>query len=299
MRLSVTVKSVAFDLLAGVVAFGCLLAWVVLSGKNDLQLFTLVTGAVFFLAGMLRAAPGSKNVFLAAALISLGGMVPLVILRVTVSAFTEYGYVPLFIAFSLSMAAVGIGLRHLLARGRIPSASALAGVSFGGAALTITWVIPLLITRWASTAIDLPARSFSIMTFTGRTVSSADLKGHVVVLAFWATWCAPCRQELPELQQAYERYKGSRNVTFYAVDGPWGGDDIAKASAFASRINVALPLAFDPRGAAKALGVQGFPAVVVLDGRGRIRLFHDGYDASEGLAREVVTEVRALQGSRT
>jgi thiol-disulfide isomerase/thioredoxin len=217
----------------------------------------------------------------------------------TVSAFTEYGYVPLFIAFSLSMAAVGIGLRHLLARGRILTASALAGLSFGGAALTIAWVIPLLIAKWASTAIDLPAQSFSITTFTGRTVSSADLKGHVVVLAFWATWCSPCRQELPELEQAYERYKDSRNVTFYAVDGPWGGDDIAKASAFAAQINVALPLAFDPGGAAKALGVRGFPAVVVLDGQGHVRLFHDGSDASEGLARKVVREVGALQGSRT
>ena len=57
------------------------------------------------------------------------------------------------------------------------------------------------------------------MTLDGRPVTSTDLHGRVVVLAFWATWCVPCRQELPDLEKAYEQYKQNPNVAFYAVGG--------------------------------------------------------------------------------
>jgi peroxiredoxin len=299
MPRSTNIKSIALDLLAGLIALCLVFAWLVLTGSNNLQLFTLITATLFFLAGVVRATEAPQNIVRQAILIGLGGIVPVVVMRVTRFALTEYGYVALFVAFSLSMAASGAAIRYLLARGRSWSASLLALISLGGATLVTTIAIPLLITNWSNTAINLPASDFSLVTLDGRTVTSADLRGHVVVLAFWATWCSPCRQELPDLQKAYERYKNKPNTTFYAVDGPWGGDTLGKESAFAAQINLSLHLAFDRHGAAQALGIQGFPALVILDGTGRVRLFHNGYDASEHLARQVATEVGALEGSRT
>lgn len=299
MPRSASMRSMALDLLSGLIALCLVFAWLVFSGTNDLQLFTLIAAALYFSAGVIRAPDAPQNLILKAILVGLGGIVPVVVMRVTRFALTGYGYVPLFIAFSLSMAAAGSGTRYLFGRGRTWSAPLLALISLGGATVAIFAAIPLLIASWSNKAINFPAPAFSLATRDGKTVTSGDLRRHVVVLAFWATWCSPCRQELPDLQKVYERYKDSPNTTFYAVGGPWGGDTIGKEAAFASQINVSLPLAFDSHGAAGALGVQGFPALVILDGNGHIRLFHDGYDASEHLARQVATEVAALGGSRS
>jgi peroxiredoxin len=294
MSLRTILKSAALDVLAGFVALCFLLAFVVIYKRNDLQLFSLVTATVFFLAGLLRGASAPQNLLLKALLIGLGGAVPVVVMRVTSTAFTEQGYVPLFVAFSLSLAMAGAETRRLLARGRLRTAPLLAFLSFAAATLAVGMAIPPLMARWSSKEVNLPVPAFSLVTPDGKTVNSADLRGRVVVLAFWATWCVPCRQELPDLQKAYEQYKNNRNAAFYAVGGPWGGDSIGKEFAFASRIDLTLPLAFDSHGAAQALGVHSFPALVILDGDGHVRLIHNGYDASEHLARQVGKTVAAL-----
>lgn len=297
MRRSANLKSIVLDLVAGLIAFCLVFAWLVLSGSNNLQLFTLIAAALFFLAGAIRAPKAPRRVVRKAILIGLGGIVPVVVMRVTRFALTEYGYVPLFVAFSLMMAAAGAAMRNLYARGRTWAASLMVLISLGAATLAISMAIPMLIASWSNKAINLPAPAFSLATLNGGTVTSGDLRGHVVVLAFWATWCSPCRQELPDLQKVYERYKDKPNIDFYAVGGPWGGDTLGKESAFAAQINVSLPLAFDSHGAAQTLGILGFPALVILDGNDHVRLFHNGYDASEDLGRQVAREVAVLEGS--
>lgn len=200
------------------------------------------------------------------------------------------------ISAGLLSIALDVGHR-LVARVRTRSPSRLGALSLGGATFAMMMAIPPLISACSSGKVNLPVPGFSLRTATGSTVSSADLRGRVVVLAFWATWCIPCREELPALQTAYERYSSTRNATFYAVDGPWGGDTIGQESAFAARMNVTLPLAFDLHGAARqALGVYALPAVIILDSSGHVRLFHEGYDASERLGRLVATEANLLEG---
>ena len=223
MPRSATLKSVALDLLAGLIAFSIVFTWLVLSGKNNLQLFTLITTVLFFSAGLIRGADVPRNVILTAIFVGAGGIAPVAIMRVTRFALTGYGYVPFFVAFSLLMAAVGVGMRHLFLRDRDWLASILALISLSSSTLAIMVVTPPLIANWSNKTLDIPAPAFSLETPERKTVTSAQLRGHVVVLAFWATWCAPCRQELPDLQKVYERYKHNPNVAFFAVDGPWGG----------------------------------------------------------------------------
>ena len=62
-------------------------------------------------------------------------------------------------------------------------------------------------------------------------VTSSHLRGRTVVLAFWATWCPPCRQELPEVQKVYDRYRENTKVAFYVVGEGWEGDTFEKQTA--------------------------------------------------------------------
>jgi peroxiredoxin len=291
-----TLKLVALHILTGFAALCLSLAFLVVYPRNDLRLFSLATAVLFFLGGALRGAGGPQNSWLRGVLVSLGGAVPVVAMRLTGMAFTERGYVPLFIVFSLLLAMAGALTRQLLSRGRLGTASLSVLITFAAVTLAVVMAIPPLMARWSSEQVNRPAPSFYFVTLDGRPVASADLRGRVVVLAFWATWCQPCRQELPDLQKAYEQYRGNANVAFYAVGGSWGGDTVEKESTFAKRMGLDIPLVFDSGGAAQALGVSAFPALVILDADCHVRMVHNGYDASEHLARYISEEVGALAG---
>jgi peroxiredoxin len=294
-RSVVGLKSIALDVVAGLLAFSLVFLWLILYACNDLRLFALITAALFFFAGAFRATELSRKAALKVLLIGFGGIVPVVVMRLTGFAFTAYGYVPLFVTFSLLMTAAGIGMRCLFARGHRSSAVLSAVLSLGGATLATIVAIPPLVAHWSNEGVNRLVPAFSLSLPDGKTVNSGDLRGRVVVLAFWATWCTPCRQELPELQEVYASYESRSGVTFYAVGGPWGEDTLAKESAFAASLNLILPLAFDSQGAAKVLGVRGFPALIILDPDGHVRLFHNGYDASEHFSRQVATQVATLE----
>lgn len=289
-------KGAALDILTGFVALCCVLAVVIIHKQNDLQFFSLVTAALFFLAGVLRGASAPQNLPLKALLIGSGGIVPVIAMRVTARDFTEEGYVPAFLAFSLLLTVAGVETRCLLGRGRSALASLLTLVSFAAVILAVGFAIPPLMAKWSSSEVNRTASDFSFSTLDGKRVMSPDLRGRAVVLAFWASWCDPCQQELPEVQKAYEQYNNDPSVSFYAVGGPWGDDTLEKESAFANQTKLKLPLVFDSDGTAKALGVSTFPTLIILDAAGHIRLIHNGYDASEHLARQLVKDVAAIAG---
>lgn len=100
----------------------------------------------------------------------------------------------------------------------------------------------------------------------GKTWRLDDLRGRAVLLNFWASWCEPCRAEMPTLQQVADLY-GSDKLLVLAINFK---EHPARAIQFAASTGLTVPVLLDPQGlTAKAWGVKVFPTTVLLDRRGR------------------------------
>lgn len=135
-----------------------------------------------------------------------------------------------------------------------------------------------------------PAPSFSLQSNDGKTVSLADLKGQVVMVNFWATWCVPCREEMPHLQAIHERYK-SLGFTLLGVnveDNPAGARKWLQENG-----PITFPILFDPKNdVTKLYKVVSMPTTVLVGRDGTMRFIHHGY--KPGYEGEYQTQVRAL-----
>jgi peroxiredoxin len=115
-----------------------------------------------------------------------------------------------------------------------------------------------------------PAGSFSGTLLDGGTTNLAATHGNVVVINFWAAWCAPCKTETPQFDLVYRRTK-ARGVDFLGIDTK---DILGNAKAFVSDYDISYPIVYDEQGeTALRLGdlpATALPFTVLLDKRGRV-----------------------------
>lgn len=119
-----------------------------------------------------------------------------------------------------------------------------------------------------ASALNHPAPAFDAAALGGGRIASAALAGKPIVLNFWATWCGPCRSEMPALQNAAQRY-GER-VAFVGVDQ---GEDEQAIRDFADQLGITFPLAVDKEQAVGAglYNVKGLPTTYFIDSEGIVR----------------------------
>jgi len=121
---------------------------------------------------------------------------------------------------------------------------------------------------------DPPAPTFSLPARGGSTVDLSQFKGQVVMLNFWASWCGPCRQEMPLLESMYKKYQ-SLGFTLIGVNVEPEQKD---AENFLKQTPVSFPVLFDAKSKVSGLyNVQGMPTTVFIDRKGAIRLVHESY----------------------
>jgi cytochrome c biogenesis protein CcmG, thiol:disulfide interchange protein DsbE len=130
----------------------------------------------------------------------------------------------------------------------------------------------------------LPDAQFT--TGAGDRVRVADLEGSPAVLNFWATWCGPCREEIPVLQAAHA---DNQEVVFLAIT-----DELATTvRPFMNRIDMTLPVWYDPGGrAGKLYGIQSIPTTIFLDATGNVVARHVGA-LSRPLLDDYLERIRA------
>lgn len=146
-----------------------------------------------------------------------------------------------------------------------------------------------------------PVPSFTLQLANGEQVSLQTLAGKTVVLSFWATWCAPCREELPALQSLYTaRYADRADVRFFLISEDQGPGAAGKAAAWLDRHGITLLSALDPGGALgrKLKTSAVLPARVVIGPKGAVLLTTWGYsDENSGFPalRSAIAESTGIE----
>jgi thiol-disulfide isomerase/thioredoxin len=134
-----------------------------------------------------------------------------------------------------------------------------------------------------------PAPEFTLTGIDGKSVNLAQYRGQVVMINFWASWCAPCRQEMPLLEQMHRKYK-PMGFTMLGVNVE---PDSAKAVDWLKATPVSFPILFDTTSeVSKLYSVQGMPNTVIVDRKGNLRWLHRGY--KPGDENQYLDQIRAL-----
>ena len=149
----------------------------------------------------------------------------------------------------------------------VPTAAPTPTATLAPTATAVPAPTPRVIRR-ASASAPEAAPDFAVETFDGETLRLSDLRGQVVVLNFWASWCPPCRWEMPFFETISQEYK-ERGVVFLGVAM---SDTIEDASDFADSAGVTYPLALDAANEiARDYEVLGLPTTFLIDKDGVIQ----------------------------
>ena len=156
-------------------------------------------------------------------------------------------------------------------------------------------VLGALVTVFAATSIassglaGQAAPDFVLKSSTGENLRLSEHRGDVVMINFWATWCGPCRQEMPLLDDLYSRYE---RVGFSLL-GVNIDDDSRRAMQMIEDLGVNFPVLFDEaKEVSKLYEVEAMPVTVLVDREGVVRHVHHGY--KPGYEDKYLTEIRAL-----
>jgi thiol-disulfide isomerase/thioredoxin len=150
-------------------------------------------------------------------------------------------------------------------------------------------VAGLLATPALAVAPAGPAPKFQLTSMAGKPVSLESLKGQVVMINFWASWCGPCREEMPVLEKLYTKYK-PMGFTMIGVNVE---PDSKLAAEWLKATPVTFPILFDTKSeVSKLYQVSSMPSTVIVDRKGNLRWMHRGYKA--GAENEYLDQIRAL-----
>jgi peroxiredoxin len=142
---------------------------------------------------------------------------------------------------------------------------------------------------FAPLAVSFPAPDLALETLTGETRSLEDYRGNVVLINNWATWCPPCKAEMPVLEAYYED-KAAKGFMIVAIEA---GDAKETVADFARNYGLEFQVWLDPQGAAlRAFGNGNLPNSYVLDRQGTVRYAWTG-EVDRAMLEEYVTPLLA------
>jgi peroxiredoxin len=159
-------------------------------------------------------------------------------------------------------------------------------------ALSATLLASVYTTTASAVSASGPAANFTLKSATGENIRLSEHRGQVVLINFWASWCGPCRQEMPHLDALHQKFQ-PLGFTVFGVNVE---ADRQRADQVLRDIPVGFPILFDDRNQVSELyNVDAMPVTVLVDRDGNIRYMHRGYKpgyekAYEKQIRELIRE---------
>jgi len=167
-----------------------------------------------------------------------------------------------------------------------PRSTRLGFKRLAAAALVAVLSLPLL-----GAVTGKPAPQFNLPSKDGKTISLAQYKGQVVMINFWASWCHPCRDEMPLLENIYKQY----NKLGFVLLGVNVEPDSKAADGFLTALKspVTFPVLYDRDSkVSQEFSVASMPSTVIVDRKGNVRMLHLGY--KPGDEQEYMNSIRQL-----
>ena len=157
------------------------------------------------------------------------------------------------------------------------------------AATLITLAFVFGSSAFAATELKGPAPDFTLKSLKGSNLKLSEFRGDVVMINFWASWCGPCRQEMPILNDLYLKYR-DMGFTLLGVNVE---ENSTKAANMVRELKVVFPVLFDTENtASKLYKVEAMPSTIIVDRDGNMRYLHRGY--VPGTEDEYQRQVREL-----
>ena len=147
---------------------------------------------------------------------------------------------------------------------------------------TRTWLSLLLVCFFSATVLTQsnaasmkgPAPNFTLKSLAGKNLKLSEMTGNVVLINFWASWCGPCREEMPLLNDLHKKYE----PLGFTVLGVNVEEDAKNARGFLKNFPVDFPVLLDNKNqVSKQYNVIAMPTTVVVDRDGNVRFLHKGY----------------------
>jgi thiol-disulfide isomerase/thioredoxin len=240
---------------------------------------------------MVRSIWSKLNPWIEGIAMSLGAFFPLALVAV---AFQ--GRILMVLAYGVTLALIcgsGAQVERFLRR-RQWAGSAATAAALVVILVAAKHVIPRVGFTPGQRTMNEPAPRFTVAMLDGTPVTLDSLKGRVVVMDFWGTWCGPCLAEMPAIQKVHRTFASNSNVVFLAVNAGWHGDSADTVRSFVERRHLDVPVALDPDGATRQLKVDALPTLVLIDRQGRIRLEEAGFDMDEPLESNLTGQIQRL-----
>ena len=153
----------------------------------------------------------------------------------------------------------------------------------------ITLLLSISTSYAATEKLSGKAANFTLKSRSGKNIKLSELRGQVVMLNFWASWCGPCRKEMPLLEKIHKKYK-RLGFTLLGVNVE---ENSSAAKNYLKDVKVTFPILFDATNkTSKLYNVSAMPTTVIIDRNGNQRFQHKGYKA--GYENDYVKQIKKL-----
>ena len=141
---------------------------------------------------------------------------------------------------------------------------------------------------------SISAPDFTLKTIEGQEITLSGLRGKVVLLDFWATWCGPCRESIPHLTQLYKNYQ-DKGFELIGMNLDKSGE-VEMVRRFVKSMDIPYPIIMTPEDVARNYKITGLPTTVLIDKEGKVREKIVGFNSAIG--QQIASRIEELTSEK-